>query len=118
MEEFIENVEYKEDLYGLAVISHDHSQKSPKMLPQIFANNSKNIISMGKTSCSLQKDEVTDRVEFSTLCKKHRVVMNNYLPYIKNYNPFTANYSQQIVYERFKKITYIKNLLKNCKSYL
>jgi hypothetical protein len=40
------------------------------MLSQIFANNSENIISMGKTSCSLQKDEVMDCVQFSSVCKK------------------------------------------------
>ncbi len=53
-----------------ARISHKHSGKSVKMLPQICENCSEDIISIDKASSSFHKDGVTDCAEFSSFCEK------------------------------------------------
>jgi hypothetical protein len=44
------------------------------MLHQIFVDSCEDIISIDKVSSSLQKDEVADCIEFSSVCKKYGLV--------------------------------------------
>ena len=56
--------------FELTHISHKQSEKSVKMLPQIFGNCCEDIISSDKASSSFRKDGITDCAEFSSVCEK------------------------------------------------
>jgi hypothetical protein len=58
---------------GLGCMADKCSGKSSKVLPQIFVNESESIICIDEASSRLQKDEVTDCVEFSSVCEKCRL---------------------------------------------
>jgi hypothetical protein len=64
----LRSMECKKDL--VAPASYKELGKSSKMLPQIFANSCEDIISIDKPSSDLQKDGVTDCVEFSSVFDK------------------------------------------------
>jgi hypothetical protein len=64
----LRSMECKKDL--LPPVSYEESGKSSKMFPQFFANSCEDIICIDKPISSLQKDGMTNWVEFSSVFDK------------------------------------------------